>query len=139
MFFKKKDTVDTTKTTKPFTPVNGMAVEFDGVKYLVKRSRTDRSRSILMKFFSDRTFESWSLVAIPIEKKWVAGWGIAGPVGFRDGTLIQNFVDGRIYLISDSRRRLVTDPDLLDSFGLDVVLVSEAEANIHEDGEQIGS
>jgi hypothetical protein len=139
MFFKRKDTVDTNKRVVPFTPPNGIVVEFDGVRYLVKRSRTDRSRSLLMKFFSDRAFESWSLPAIKIEKKWVAGWVISGPVGFRDGTLIQNIVDGKIYLVSDSRKRLVTDPDILDSLGLEILLVSEAEINIHEDGDPIGN
>lgn len=136
MFFKRKDTKLTHR--KPFIPVNGMAVEFDGVRYLVKRSAKDRSKSVLMKFFSDRTFDSWSLVAIPIDKKWVTGWAIAGPVGFRDGTLIQNIVDGRIYIISDSKKRLITDPDLIDSYGLEIMLVSEAETNIHEDGEPLG-
>jgi hypothetical protein len=60
-------------------------------------------------------------------------------VGFRDGTLIQNIVDGKIYLVSDSRKRLVTDPDILDSLGLEILLVSEAEINIHEDGDPIGN
>lgn len=63
---------------------------------------------------------------------------VAGKIGFRDGTLIKNIADGRIYLVSHNKRRHIVNPDVFDKYGLrcdDVLTVSEDETNLHEEGE----
>ena len=65
---------------------------------------------------------------------------LAGKLGFRDGTLIKNISDGKIYLISQNKRRHVTDPDTFSKYGLDrnsVVEVSDMETNMHDLGENL--
>jgi hypothetical protein len=65
---------------------------------------------------------------------------IAGKLGFRDGTLIKNIADGKLYLISQNKRRHIIDPDTFEKYGLDrsnIIEVSESEANMHELGENL--
>jgi hypothetical protein len=70
----------------------------------------------------------------------VAGIKLAGKLGFRDGTLIKNIADGKIYLISQNKKRHIVDPDSFDKFGLDrskVIEVSAFEVSMHELGENL--
>jgi hypothetical protein len=65
---------------------------------------------------------------------------VVGKLGFRDGTLIKNIADGRMYLVSQNKRRHIKDPDIFDRYGLDrskVIEVSDAEAEMHELGEDL--
>jgi len=70
----------------------------------------------------------------------LSGFKIAGKLGFRDGTLIKNIADGKIYLLSQNKLRHITDPDLFSKYGLDrssVIEVAEYEINSHEIGENL--
>ncbi len=61
-------------------------------------------------------------------------------LGFRNGTLIKNIADAKLYLISDSKRRQIQNPDVLDLLFLreeDALLVSQDETNLHEEGEPL--
>ena len=65
---------------------------------------------------------------------------MVGTLGFRDGTLIKNIADGKIYLISQNKRRHIIDPDSFTKYGLDrsnIVEVSEAEVNMHDIGDNL--
>ena len=65
---------------------------------------------------------------------------MAGKLGFRDGTLIKNIADGKMYLISQNKKRHIVDPDSFIKYGIDrskVIEVSESEANSHELGENL--
>jgi hypothetical protein len=65
---------------------------------------------------------------------------VAGKLGFRDGTLIKNIADGKLYLISQNKKRHIVDPDTFDIYGLNrsnIIEVSESEANVHELGENL--
>jgi len=65
---------------------------------------------------------------------------LVGKLGFRDGTLIKNIADGKIYLLSQNKLRHIVDPDSFDKYGLDrskVIEVSEAEKQAHDLGEQL--
>jgi hypothetical protein len=65
---------------------------------------------------------------------------IAGKLGFRDGTLIKNIADGKIYLISQNKRRHIVDPDVFNKYGLDrsnMIEVSESETNMHDLGDSL--
>jgi hypothetical protein len=70
----------------------------------------------------------------------LAGIKLVGTLGFRDGTLIKNIADGKIYLISQNKRRHIVSPDSFITYGLDrskVIEVSEAETNMHEIGDNL--
>lgn len=63
---------------------------------------------------------------------------ITGKLGFRDGTLINSWGDGKIYLISKNERRQLTSPDALLKYGLDrgnMIEVSAEEAELQKTGE----
>jgi hypothetical protein len=63
---------------------------------------------------------------------------VTGHVGFRDGTLIRNQADKKDYLISRGLKRHIVSPDVFDTYGLDkksIIVVSDEEANFHNDGE----
>jgi hypothetical protein len=65
---------------------------------------------------------------------------LAGKLGFRDGTLIKNIADGKLYLISQNKKRHIVDPDTFDKYGLDrsqVIEVSAFETSMHELGEEL--
>lgn len=91
------------------------------------------------EFYSDRALASWGLTVYPLDRmadslprKFV------GTLGFRDGSLIQNAKDGKIYVISNAKRRLITAP--LSDYGFDysqVIEVSDAEIQFHPEGEDI--
>ena len=70
----------------------------------------------------------------------ISGMKLVGKLGFRDGTLIKNIADGKIYLLSQNKLRHIVDPDSFDKYGLDrskVIEVSEAEKQAHDLGEQL--
>lgn len=132
MFFNRnKESMDLDRFNKYYgTYINGMSYYLDGDYYLCKNGT-------LLKFYTERCFDTWRLDPLDISlNKHMRTYG--GVLGFRDGTLIQNAKDGRIYMISDSRKRLLTHP--LEDYRFewaDVLAVSDAETNIHMDGEEL--
>jgi len=87
---------------------------------------------------TERVLESWRFKVIPSSESAVKHIKVGGKIGFRDGTIIHNMADGRHYLISQNKRRHIIDPDVWEKYGLDwgdAILVSEDEANLHNDGE----
>lgn len=91
------------------------------------------------KIFSDRAVKSWNFpLILNINPTAVGDIEYGGVIGFRDGSLIKDIVSGKIYLVSGSRVRLITDPDSLDILGRDNVIdVSPEEIEIHLKGESI--
>ena len=74
------------------------------------------------------------------EESALSGMKIAGKLGFRDGTLIKNIADGKIYLISQNKRRHIISPDVFNAYGLDrnmIIEVSEMETNMHDQGDNL--
>jgi hypothetical protein len=70
----------------------------------------------------------------------LTGIKLAGKLGFRDGSLIKNLADGRMYLVSQNKLRHIVDPDSFDRYGLDrskVVEVSDKEISAHDLGENL--
>ena len=89
-----------------------------------------------MKCYSKRAFDSWSLPAILVEPQFIKSIKFTGTLGFRDGSLIKDIVSGKIYLISNGKSRLVSEPDILNMVGRDrIVEVSPQEISIHPEGE----
>ena len=120
----------------PLVPIkypSGISVQVGDEYYYVKTKS-------LYKFISKRAAESWGTPLAQGNYVNISEYPIAGLMGFRDGTLIKNVSNGKIYLVSGSKRRLVTDPDVVDWYGLnldDVILVSDKEASAHSDGVDI--
>lgn len=65
---------------------------------------------------------------------------LGGKLGFRDGTLLRNFADGKTYLVSGSKLRHIKNPNALKYLGAtqdDILVVSDAEIRLHKVGEEI--
>lgn len=132
MFLKrnKEKNDNILKRLYPKEVYNGVAYIHDAIPYYIKNQK-------IYKFVSMRAWHSWYLM--PALVHGLPDLPVGGTLGFRDGSLIQNAKDGRIYLISDAKRRLITVP--LGDLGFDisdVEEVSDAEIQFHTEGEDIG-
>lgn len=118
------------------SPINlpsGIAVETEKAFYWVKDGK-------LYLLPSKRVYESWRFVSVKATEHAISKYKIAGKLGFRDGTLIKNIADGKLYLISQNKRRHIVNPDFFDTYGLDrssIVEASESETNMHDLGENL--
>ena len=123
----------TTLITSPTNFPSGIAVKTDKATYWIKDGKR-------YKLISDRAAQSWLFTTVNATEAAISGIKLVGKLGFRDGTLIKNIADGKIYLISQNKKRHVVDPDIFNRFGLDrskVVEVSQDEANMHDIGENL--
>ena len=112
---------------------SGIAVKTDKDTYWIKDGKRYR-------LISDRAATSWSFTTVNATEAALTGFKVAGKLGFRDGSLIKNIADGRIYLVSQNKLRHIVDPDSFTKYGLDrskVLEVSEAEVSAHDLGENI--
>ena len=119
--------------TSPTSFPSGLAVKTEKATYWIKDGKR-------FKIISDRAEKSWMFATVNATESALSGIKLAGKLGFRDGTLIKNIADGKIYLISQNKRRHIVDPDSFDKFGLDrskVVEVSAFESSMHELGEEL--
>lgn len=112
---------------------SGIAVKTDKATYWIKDGKR-------FKLVSDRAAQSWLFTTVNAAETAVSGIKLAGTLGFRDGTLIKNIADGRLYLISQNKRRHIVNPDTFIVYGLDrskAIEVSNDEANMHDLGENL--
>lgn len=125
-----------TKSTLVTSPTNfpsGLAVKTDKATYWIKDGKR-------YKLISDRAAKSWSFTTVSATEAALSNIKLVGKLGFRDGALIKNIADGKMYLISQNKKRHIVDPDSFDRYGLNrksVIEVSEAEANMHELGDNL--
>lgn len=112
--------------------IDGLVYSWDSIVFLAKSGNG-------YKFYSPRAQASWGLPVNYLDHRQDSfPRNIMGTLGFRDGTLIQNAVDGKIYVISNAKRRLLTAP--LGDYGFDysqVVEVSDDEVAFHSLGENL--
>jgi hypothetical protein len=119
--------------TSPTNFPSGIAVKTDKATYWIK----DNKR---YKLISDRASKSWSFTTVNGTEESLSLIKLAGKLGFRDGALIKNIADGKMYLISQNKKRHIVDPDSFSRYGLDrskAIEVSEAESNAHDLGENL--
>jgi hypothetical protein len=119
--------------TSPTNFPSGIAVKTDTGIYWIKDNKK-------YKLISERAAESWRFIEVLATDAALSNIKSAGKLGFRDGTLIKNISDGKIYLVSQNKRRHIISPDVFDKYGLNrslLIEVSEAETNMHELGENL--
>jgi hypothetical protein len=124
--FQKKQSK---KAYNPVVPSGLIAKTEKGYFYIKNKKK--------FKFVSDRAMTSWSLPIIETKDAMLSGYNLFGSLGFRDGTLVKDISDGKIYLISDSKRRHITEPDILEWLNTEIISVGQKEILAHEEGEDL--
>jgi hypothetical protein len=132
----KKKTLPLKIINPPLQPIaypNGVAV-YDGQNtYYIKNNKKYR-------VVSDRASKSWGFTPWQGSKESLSKIPLAGILGFREGTVIKDISNGKIYLVSNNKKCHVTTPDFFEKFGIDrdwTIEVSNKEAEIHKNGEDI--
>ena len=128
-----KNTKSTLIISNPTNFPSGLAVKTDKATYWIKDGKR-------YKLISDRAAKSWSFTTVNATEAALSGIKLMGKLGFRDGSLIKNIADGKMYLVSQNKLRHVVDPDIFDRYGLDrsnLIEVSETEINAHDIGETL--
>jgi len=117
------------KTYNPVVPSGLIACTENGYFYIKGLKK--------FKFISERAVGSWNLPVVYTSEDKLNGFKLYGTLGFRDGTLIKDISDGKIYLVSDSKRRHIVDPDVLEWLNADIITASQKEVMIHEEGDNL--
>jgi hypothetical protein len=128
-----KNTKNTSIISQPTNFPSGLAVKTDKATYWIKDGKR-------YKLISDRAAKSWSFTTVDATEAALSGIKLVGKLGFRDGSLIKNIADGKMYLVSQNKLRHIVDPDIFDRYGLDrsnLIEVSETEINAHDIGETL--
>jgi hypothetical protein len=113
----------------PFVP-SGLIGLNAGSFYYVKGNKR-------FKFISERAMQSWCLPVLKIDAAFLNKLTAGGTLGFRDGSLVKDISDGKIYLISDSKRRHVVDPDVLQWINTDIIDAGQKDILVHQEGDPI--
>ena len=126
-----KTTKSTLIVSQPTNFPSGLAVKTDKATYWIKDGKR-------YKLISDRAAKSWMFTTVNATEAALSGIKLVGSLGFRDGALIKNIADGKMYLVSQNKLRHIVDPDIFNRYGLDrskLIEVSEAEIKAHDIGE----
>jgi len=124
--FKKKLSI---KLFTPNVPSGLIAYTEKGYFYIKGNKR--------FKFVSERAMSSWSLPIVKTKEEKLAGVTIMGTLGLRDGSIAKDISDGKIYLISDNKRRHITNPDVLIWLDSSIIDVSQKDILAHEEGDPL--
>jgi len=128
-----KNSKPTLTISQPTNFPSGIAVKTDKDTYWIKDGKRYR-------LISNRAAQSWCFTTVLATEAALTGIKLVGKLGFRDGSLIKNLADGRMYLVSQNKLRHIVDPDSFDRYGLDrskVVEVSDKEISAHDLGENL--
>jgi hypothetical protein len=123
------------QVNQPTNFPSGLAVKTEKATYWIKDGKR-------YKIISDRAEQSWSFVTANATENSVSHLKLAGKLGFRDGSLIKNISDGKIYFISQNKKRHIVSPDVFNRYGLNrdaIIEVSDAESNMHDLGEDLNA
>lgn len=132
----KKQVSATAKIIPPLVPTaypSGIAV-FDGTNtYFIKNNKKYR-------IISDRALESWGFKVWYGSPESLSKTVLGGILAFRDGSVIKDVSNGKIYLVVNGLKQHITTPDFFTKFGIDpgyIIEVSAKEADLHKNGEPI--
>lgn len=93
------------------------------------------------KFYSKRVYDSWGFpFPIKVHDSSIEYMEYGGVLGFRNGSLLEDMSDGKLYLISENKRRHIVNPDWLDEYGLmgfPIIVASSNELKLHDEGEPL--
>lgn len=130
----RKTTPDVVRPTDPIVYPDGIAVSTEDNTYFIKGG-------VRYRFPTQRVLDSWGLTPAIGSEASVQKHKMAKAVmGFRDGTLLLDFTDNVLYLVSGSKRRRITDPDWLDRLNLDykdAIVASTKEVMLHNEGDDL--
>lgn len=94
-----------------------------------------------LRIISLRVLASWAPQrVIKTSEAAVAKYKVTSKIKFRNGSLIWNLADGKLYLVEGGNRRHITSPEALDRIGArrsDALTVSLDEINLHPEGEPL--
>ena len=119
--------------TSPTNFPSGLAIKTEKSIYWIKDNKRFR-------LISDRAADSWKFTTINATESAVLHIKLVGKLGFRDGSLIKNIADGKMYLISQNKRRHIVSPDIFNKYGLDrnsIIEVSDTEVSMHDLGDNL--
>lgn len=121
------------------TRLNSKAYPISGLFYKTEKGYFYIKSGKRYKVYSDRCFQSWSTKPIETSFDNITHIPYAGILGFRDGTIIHNLADGKIYIVSDNKRLHLKTPDAFPDGWIDEnkIVVSEAEVELHKEGTEI--
>ena len=120
--------------TEPVDYPTGICVKTESAAY---RIHTDGKR---YRIPTQAILESWKFpFVVDASEASLARYPIGvSKTGFRDGTLLNNIADGKMYLVSAGRLRHITDPKVLERLGYpEAMTVSDAEIKMMKQGEPI--
>ena len=125
---------------KPSPPKPSSPTEYpSGTCVVTEAGRFYINARFRHKIISDRIFDSWSFpLVVETTEAAVSKYALVKSLGFRDGTIVKNILDGKIYIISKNLRRLIDDPDVLRRLGKDetqIIIASNREILLHKEGE----
>lgn len=132
----KKEVSAPVKINPPLVPTaypSGVAV-FDGTNtYFIKNNKKYR-------IISNRALESWGFKVWYGSPESLSKTVLGGILAFRDGSVIKDVSNGKIYLVVNGLKQHITTPDFFTKFGIDpgyIIEVSAKEAELHKNGEPI--
>lgn len=129
---KKQITPSPNRLGKKAYPISGIFYNTERGYFYVKSGKR-------FKVFSERCFQSWSSKAVDTDFANIQHIPFGGTLGFRDGTIIHNLADGKIYIVSDNKKLHIKTPDAFPEGWIDSmkIVVSSEEAELHKDGQSI--
>lgn len=125
----QKPLTSNNKLSNPAYPISGLFYKTERGYFYVRAGKR-------YKVYSDRCFTSWGVKAIETDFINVSKMPYAGILGFRDGTIIHNLADGKIYIVSDNKKLHIKTPDAFPEGWIEEnkVIVSETEVDLHKEG-----
>lgn len=134
-WFKAKSRTKVTLPTEPTDYPIGTFVESEKGWFLIAKGN---KRYYIA---TNRCLDSWSPQrVVKTTESALKRFRIAAKLKFRNGSLLINSADGKVYLIVDGERRHLTSPEAYSLIGAVYgggVPVSEAEINMHKEGETL--
>jgi len=125
MFRKKTQQSNYTPPVPHLYPV-GMIVETEHYYFYIK------AKDKALRLISARAMESWKSHVIQTSAINF-DVPVVGSLGFRPGSVMRNFADGKIYVLNAGSLTLIDDPDTLDSIGNpEIIEVSQEEIDYQE-------